>query len=152
MATRVFCDSSFDEKRNICGIGIYIENGQHHHTIQHTIPATDNNIGEIWAVYIAAILTFGKNATIYTDSVTALSYIKNQQNDTKERTATQERLHRILKTYGAKIRILKPTVEWTKGHRHDFQELAIGNSMADLLAKYGRARYYQQNDIRGKQR
>lgn len=152
MATRVFCDSSFDEKRNICGIGIFIENGQHYHAIRHTIPADDNNIGEIWAVYIASILTFGKDATIYSDSMTAISYINNEQNETKERTPAQKRLHNILKTYGYKIRVLRPKVIWTKGHIKKFQDLSIGNSMADLLAKYGRARYYEINDIRGKHR
>lgn len=149
---RIFCDSSFDEKRQVCGIGIYIENGQHHHTISHSIPATDNNIGEIWAVYIAAILSFGAGYTIYTDSITALAYINNQQNETKERTPTQQRLHNILKTYGHKIRVLRPTVQWTKGHQHKFQEIALGNGMADLLAKYGRARYYTNQNIKDKQR
>lgn len=149
---RIFCDSSYDEQRHICGIGLYIENGQHHHTISHTIPATDNNIGEIWAIYIASILSFGQPCTIYTDSTTALAYIKNQQNDIKERTPEAKRRHELLKAYGQKIRVLRPTVEWTKGHRPYFQELALGNGMADLLAKYGRAKYYSRNNIKDKQR
>lgn len=149
---RVFCDSSFDQKRNLCGIGIYIENGQHHHTISHTIPATDNNVGEIWAVYIAAILSFGKDCTIYTDSITAIAYINNRQNDTKERTPAQQHLHDLLKTYGYKIRVLRPRVAWTKGHQHKFQEIALGNGIADLLAKYGRAKYYSYQDIKDKGR
>lgn len=152
MSVRIFCDSSFDEKRNVCGIGIYIENGQHHHTINHWIPATDNNIGEIWAVYIAALLSFGKECTIYTDSMSALSYINNRQNESRERNQTQERLHRIMKTYGNKIRALNPNIVWTKGHQHKIQEIALGNGMADLLAKYGRTKYYHIKGIWDKQR
>ena len=139
---KIFTDSSLDEKRGICGIGIYIIKGASNRTISHWIECNDNNYGELWAVYQASILGHGRDCIIYTDSLTALTYINGNENIEKIRTQEQYIRHKRMQLLAYKIRRLKPHVEWTKGHLKYFQENAIGNQIADNLSKQARAKYY----------
>lgn len=139
---KIFTDSSLDEKRGICGIGIYIVKGASNRTISHWIETNDNNYGELWAIYQAAILGFGKDCTIYTDSMTAISYINGNENIEKIRTQKQYIRHKRMQLLAYKIRRLKPNIIWTKGHLKYFQEIPIGNQIADNLSKQGRMKYY----------
>lgn len=139
---RIFTDSSFDETKGICGIGLYIEpDNSKPFTLSHYIKSDDNNYGEMHAVYIASILGHGKDCTIYTDSQCAISYIKNQVKE-KPRSKEQYERHQRLRLIGYKIRKLNPKVEWCKGHHKVFQHIAIGNQIADSLSKLGRAKFY----------
>ena len=139
---RIFTDSSFDDKRNICGIGLYIEDGSVSYTISNFVPANDNNYGEMYAIYLAAIIAHGKDCTIYTDSITAVAHIKNTVRD-KPRTQEEYRRFKKLQLMGYKIRQLKPNVVWIKGHRKFYQQICIGNQLADMLARQGRAKCYE---------
>lgn len=135
----IYTDCSYNDKLGIAGIGLYIKDGVKRKTISSWMPATDNNIGEIWAIYIASILLSGKKGTIYTDSATALAYIKNEVKE-KPRTREQFERHQRMRLIAYKIRRLNPNVEKVKGHDHRFQEVAISNAIADLLAKEGIAK------------
>ena len=137
----IFTDSSFDEKNKVAGIGLLIKDGVKQKTISNWIPAPDNNFGEIWAIYLASILMNGKEGTIYTDSQTALSYIHGHDTD-KPRTQEQYIRHQRMRLMAYKIRKLKPKVEWVKGHTHTYKSNSVSNSLADLLAKQGRSKFY----------
>ena len=139
---KIFTDSSLDENKGICGIGIYIVKGASNRTISHWIETNDNNYGELWAIYMAAILAHGKDCTIYTDSMTAISYINGNENIEKIRTQKQYIRHKRMQLLAYKIRRLKPKIIWTKGHLKYFQEIPIGNQIADNLSKQGRMKYY----------
>ena len=139
---KIFTDSSLDEKKGICGIGLYVMKGASNRTISHWIETNDNNYGELWAIYMAAILAHGKDCTIYTDSMTAICYINGNENIEKPRTQEQYIRHKRLQLLAYKIRRLEPTVLWTKGHLKYFQEIPIGNQIADNLSKQARAKYY----------
>lgn len=141
-AMKIYTDSSFDEKRNVCGIGLYIEDGAMSYNISNFISATDNNFGEMYAIYLAAIIAHGKDCIIYTDSMTAVAHINNYVKGDKPRSPQEYERYQRLRLMGYKIRQLKPTVVWLKGHRKYFQQNCIGNQLADTLAKQGRAKYY----------
>lgn len=139
---KIFTDASLDDKRKIAGVGIYIVKGASNRTISHWIKCENVNFAELWAIYQAAILGFGKDCTIYTDSLTAIQYIEGKENNEKPRTKEQYIRHKQLQLLAYKVRRLKPHVEWTRGHRQYFQENAIGNQIADNLSKQARAKYY----------
>jgi ribonuclease HI len=138
----IFCDSSYDNDNKIAGIGLLIKDGVKQKTISNWIPAPDNNFGEIWAVYMAAILMGGKDGTIYTDSQTALLYFQNKVKD-KPRTKEQYIKHQRMRLMGYKIRKLGAKVEWTKGHVANFKPKSVDNALADALAKQGRSKFYR---------
>ena len=138
----IFCDCSYDSKNKIAGIGLLIKDGVKQKTVSNWIQAPDNNFGEIWAVYQAAILMGGKEGTIYTDSMTAVQYINNQIKD-KPRTREQYENHQRMRLMGYKIRKLKANVEWTKGHVGNFKQKSVDNALADCLAKQGRSKFYR---------
>lgn len=140
---KIFTDSSYDEKRKVCGIGIYIEKDCENTTISNFITTDDNNYGEMFAIYLAAIIGHGKNCTIYTDSLTAVDYIEDK---IKEKPRDEEAYirHQRLRLLAYKIRRLKPDIKWIKGHQKHYQQLCIGNQLADLLAKQGRAKLYER--------
>lgn len=138
----IFCDCSYDSKNKIAGIGLLIKDGVKQKTVSNWIQAPDNNFGEIWAVYQAAILMGGKEGTIYTDSMTAVQYINNQIKD-KPRTREQYENHQRMRLMGYKIRKLGANVEWTKGHVANFKQKSVDNALADALAKQGRSKYYR---------
>lgn len=67
---KIFIDSSFDDKKEIAGIGIIIEkNGVIKKPISNYIQAPSNNYAELWACYLGAILSGGAECTIYSDSL-----------------------------------------------------------------------------------
>lgn len=138
----IFCDSSYDNDNKIAGIGLLIKDGVKQKTISNWIPAPDNNFGEIWAVYMAAILMGGKDGTIYTDSQIALLYFQNKVKD-KPRTKEQYIKHQRMRLMGYKIRKLGVNVEWTKGHVSNFKPKSVDNALADALAKQGRSKFYR---------
>lgn len=137
----IFTDASFDEKRGVAGIGLLIRKGAKQTNISNWIPAPDNNYAELWAIYMASILMGGRDGVIYTDSQTALSYIKNEIKE-KPRTKEQYERHQRMRLLAYKVRRLNPKVEKVKGHESKYQEKPLSNNMADLLAKFGRSKYY----------
>lgn len=139
---KIFTDASLDEKRGIAGIGIYIVKGASNRTISHWIETDNINYAELWAIYQASILGFGKDCTIYTDSVVAMQYINGEEAKDKQRTKEQYIRHKQMQLLAYKVRRLHPNIIWTKGHRKYFQENAIGNQIADNLSKQGRVKFY----------
>ena len=138
----IYTDASFDEKRGVAGIGLLIRKGAKQTNISNWIPAPDNNYAELWAIYMASILMSGRDGVIYTDSQTALSYIKNEIKE-KPRTKEQYERHQRMRLLAYKVRALNPKVEKVKGHESKYQEKPLSNNMADLLAKFGRSKYYR---------
>ena len=139
---KCYVDSSFDDKRKVAGIGIVIQNGEKQQVYSHWIPCNSNNYGELWAVYIASILTHGKQGVIYTDSECALAYLENRINPERPRTQAQYIEHQKMRVLAYKVNRLHPNVQKVKAHTRQFKFLAIGNAMADLCAKNGRAKFY----------
>lgn len=135
----IFVDSSFDDKKGIAGIGLYIKNGVKERCISNWIPTDNNNFSEMFGIYLASILIHGKKGTIYTDSQTALAYINNQVGD-KPRTQEQYIRHQHMRVLAYKIRRLGANIQKTKAHDKRLQKDAIANNIADLLAKSGRAK------------
>lgn len=139
---QVYCDSSFDEKRHIAGIGITIIDGQKRRTFSNWIKARTNNEGELFAIYLASILSEGKGI-IYTDSQVAMSYVENTIKD-KPRTQEQFINHKYCEYWAYKIRKQNVRLEKIKAHQHVLQVHPMGNRMADLLANEGRAKFYER--------
>lgn len=139
---KCYVDSSFDDKRGVAGIGIVIQNGEKQQVYSHWIPCNSNNYGELWAIYIASILTHGKQGIIYTDSECALAYLENKINNERPRNHAQYVEHQKMRVLAYKVRKLNPNVQKVKAHTKQMKFLAIGNAMADLLAKQGKCKYY----------
>ena len=139
---KAYCDSSFDEKRKIAGIGIVIENGQKRKITSTWIKAQSNNEAELFAIHLASILTEGKGE-IYTDSQTAISYIKGEIKD-KPRTKEQYLRHKHCEYWAYQIRKRGILPQKIKAHQKYHQTHSIGNRMADLLANEGRAKFYER--------
>ena len=137
----VYTDASYDDNKHICGMGIVIQDGVKQRTISNWCSADSVHYGEMFAIYMAAVLTNGKNATIYTDSAVALAYINGEVKD-KPRTSQQYYLHQSMKVLAYKINKLDVNVEKVKAHANNFKKKSIGNSLADVLAKQGRSKYY----------
>lgn len=140
---KIFVDASLDEKRGVAGIGIYVVRGASHRAISQWFRTDDVNEAELWGIYQAAILGHGKDCTIYTDSQTALSYVQKTVKD-KPRTVEQFFRHKRMEWLACQVRRLNPKVEWIRGHCKYFQELPIGNNVADMMAKDGRRKFYEQ--------
>lgn len=134
---RIYTDCSYDPYSHVCGLGLYIEDGVVTRTISTRINADNNNYGELFAIYLAAILSHGKDCTIYTDSQIAMSFVKGNVKCNAETVDSYERFQR-LRLLGYKIRQLKPVLAWVRGHQKDLNSHSIGNQLADLLAKQGR--------------
>lgn len=113
---KIFTDASFDEKRQIAGIGIYMMRGASNRTISHWIRTDNVNYAELWAIYQASILGLGKDCTIYTDSMTAIQYINGAENTEKPRTQAQYIRMRQMQVLAYKIRRLKPHIELSLIH------------------------------------
>ena len=139
---KVFTDASYDDKRGVCGIGIVIQDGVKQRTISNWCVADSVHYGEMFAIYMAAVLTNGKNATIYTDSAVALAYINGEVKEERQRNTSQYYLHQQMKVLAYKINKLDVNVEKVKAHANNFKKKSIGNSLADVLAKQGRSKYY----------
>ena len=137
-----YADSSFDERMNIAGIGIMIKKGEKERVYSTWIKAQSNNEAELFAVYLAGILT-EQQGIIYTDSQTAIAYIAGNIKD-KPRTKEQYIRHKHCELIAYKIRKLGLSVDKIKGHRRVYQSHAMGNNIADMLAKAGRAKFYER--------
>lgn len=139
---KVYCDSSFDDRRGIAGIGVTIVDGEKRRTYSSWIRARSNNEGELFAIHLASILSEGRGI-IYTDSQCALTYISGLVQD-KPRTREQYLNHKHCEYWAKQIRRRGVSAEKIKAHQKTFQVHSIGNRMADLLANEGRAKYYAQ--------
>ncbi len=139
---KAFCDSSFDEKKGVAGIGIVVCDGQKRKVYSNWIVASSNNEAELFAIHLASILTEGKGI-IYSDSQTAISYINNEIKD-KPRTREQYIRHKMCEYWAYQIRQRGITVEKIKAHTSYFQTHLIGNRFADLAANEGRAKFYER--------
>lgn len=142
MQITAYADASFDEKNNVAGIGILIKKGEKERIYSFWTRAHSNNEAELFAVYMAGILTEQKGV-IYTDSQTALDYVAGSIKD-KPRTKEQFIRHKHCELVAYKIRKLGLTLGKIKGHRHVYQSHAMGNNLADMLAKAGRAKFYEK--------
>lgn len=138
----IYTDASWDSKRNIAGIGIYVKDGEKERVFSNWVPALSINEAELAALYIGGILTGGKGK-VYTDSQTALSYIRGEIKE-KARTREQYIRHKRCEMWAYKIRKLSIFPEKIKAHQHTFQTHALGNRMADLLSQAGRAKFYEK--------
>lgn len=142
MTKQIWCDASYDDKRKVAGFGIVIKDkGVKTRSISNWIPATSINYAEMFAIYQAAILA-GGDGVIYTDSQTALTYLYGSIKD-KPRTREQYIHHQNMRVLAYKIRRLGVRVEKVKAHQRTYHEGALCNNMADLMAKYGRSKYYE---------
>lgn len=137
---KVFTDASYDDKRGVCGIGIVIQDGVKQRTISNWISATNVHYGELFAIYMAAVLTNGKNATIYTDSAVAIAYLNNEVKE-RPRTTEQYYKHQEMKVLAYKVNKLDVKVEKVKAHANNFKQDSLSNSLADVLSKMGRSKF-----------
>ena len=142
MPIKCYCDSSFDEKRGIAGVGVVIEDGSKRRVVSNWIKARSNNEAELFAIHLASILTEGKGV-IYTDSQTAIEYIKHDIKD-KPRSLEQYIRHKHCEYWAYQIRRRGIIPEKIKAHQKTFQTHSIGNRLADLLANEGRAKFYER--------
>ena len=141
---KVFTDASYDDKRGVCGIGIVIQDGVKQRTISNWVCATNVHYGEMFAIYMAAVLCNGKDATIYTDSAVALAYLNNEVKE-RPRTTQQYYKHQEMKVLAYKIHKLGVNVEKVKAHAKNFKQITLGNSLADVLSKMGRSKFLLTN-------
>ena len=139
---KAYCDSSFDEKQGIAGIGVIVEDGSKRRMVSNWIKARSNNEAELFAIYLADILTEGKG-TIFTDSQTAISYIEC---DIKEKPRTREQFirHKYCEYWACLIRKRNIRPQKIKAHQKVFQTHSIANRFADLAANEGRAKFYER--------
>lgn len=139
---RIYTDASFDIKKQIAGIGIVIKDGLKERTHSNWVKARTINAAELIAIYVGGIF-LDKAGDIYTDSQTAISYIKKEIQD-KPRNREQYLNHLECKYWACKIRKLGVSVQKIKAHERTFQTHSIGNRMADLMANNGRAKFYER--------
>ncbi len=142
-AMELYTDSSW--QKGIAGIGIYVIDGVKTRQISNCIPCENNNLGEMFAIKIACILAGGKKATIYTDSQTAIDYIKGNvrpKTPSDFKYKSQWIAYNQMKVLAYEINQINPniTFEKVKAHRHDFRIGHLNNAMADILAKQGYAK------------
>lgn len=140
---KAYCDSSFDNQRGIAGIGVIVEDGSKRRVFSNWITAKSNNEAELFAVYLADILTEG-HGIIYTDSQTAIAYITGNLKE-KPRSREQYIRHKHCEYWARKIRNRGINPEKIKAHTKVFQTHLIGNRFADLAANEGRAKFYEYN-------
>lgn len=141
-AMKAYVDASFDDKRKIAGVGIFIKDGQKERVFSVWTRAKAINDAELFAIHLASILLQGQGV-IYTDSQTAISYINNQIKD-KPRTHEQYLNHMQCRYWAKQISRRGIQVEKIKGHVKNFNKHFIGNNLADLLAKGGRSQFYER--------
>lgn len=142
MAIKCYCDSSYDERKGIAGIGVVIENGTKRRVVSNWIKAHSNNEAELFAIHLAGILTEGKGI-IYSDSQVAIDYIERGVKD-KPRTPEQYIRHKHCEFWAYQIRKRGLKVEKIKAHQKIYQTHSMGNRMADLLANEGGAKFYER--------
>lgn len=139
---KAYCDASFDDKKCIAGIGITIIDGQKRRMYSSWIKAKTINEAELFAIHLAGIL-ISANGEIYSDSQTAISYVKGEIKP-KVRSPEQYINHKRCEFWAYQIRNRGIIPEKIKAHENIFQVHSIGNRMADLLAREGRAKFYDR--------
>lgn len=127
---KAYVDSSWRD--GIAGFGIFIKDGVKEKIFSNWIRTDNNNYGELWAIYQAAIICACHDAVIYTDSQTAIQYLNKAIKD-KKRTPEQYIRHQQMKVLAYKINRLGVRVEYIKGHVKN----EYNNNMADFLAHIG---------------
>lgn len=138
-----YTDANID-KNGVAGIGIVIiENDKRKEYALFTKCRTIN-AAEIFAIHLASILTHGQ-ALVYTDSQTALSYIRGEIKD-KPRTRAQYLNHLECKYWAYQIkRNPGVVVEKVKAHTNHRNEHAGNNRLADTLAMLGYLKNRERN-------
>ena len=140
---KAYCDSSFDDKCGIAGIGIIIDNGIKRKLFSVWMQARSNNEAELFAIHLASILTAGEGI-IYTDSQVAIDYVERGVKD-KPRNHEQFIRHKCCEYWAYQIKRRGIQLEKIKAHQRVFQTHSIGNRFADLAANEGRAKFYERN-------
>ena len=143
---KAYCDSSFDDRTGVAGIGIVVCDGTKRRLVSNWITARSNNEAELFAIYLASILTEGQGI-IYTDSQTALSYINGEIKD-KPRNHEQFLRHKQCLYWATLIKHRGISLEKIKAHQHVYQTHSMGNRFADLAANEGRAKFYERGKTR----
>ena len=138
-----YTDASFNMKNKVGGWGVVIQDGLKERHYSSWIPCEDVNYVELFAIYIAGILLEGKGK-VYTDSQTAISYIKGEIRDEKPRTHSQYINHQKMRVLAHKINKLNLDVVKIKAHSRVIEDKAINNNIADLCARKGLAKYFQR--------
>lgn len=138
-----YTDASFNMKNKVGGWGVVVQDGLKERYYSSWIPCEDVNYVELFAIYIAGILLEGKGK-VYTDSQTALSYIKGEIRKDKPRTHSQYINHQKMRVLAHKINKLNLVVEKVKAHSRIIEDKAINNNIADLCARKGLAKYFQR--------
>lgn len=138
-----YTDASFNMKNKVGGWGVVIQDGLKERHYSSWIPCEDVNYVELFAIYIAGILLEGKGK-VYTDSQTAISYIKGEIRDEKPRTHQQYINHQKMRVLAHKINKLNLDVVKIKAHSRIIEDKAINNNIADLCARKGLAKYFQR--------
>lgn len=144
----IYVDSSYDQKRGIAGIGIIIEeNGVTKKPISMWIKAPDNNWGELWGIYQAAILSGGAETVVISDSQVALDYVAGNREFRSKPDWTQEKFikHNQMRVLAHNARSVSRNVrfEWIKAHTNKLQVKPMMNKLADMYANLGRSKYYE---------
>ncbi len=142
---KAYCDSSFDDRLSVAGIGVVIREGEKERVYSTWLKVHSNNEGELFAIHLASILT-ERQGIIYTDSQTAITYINGSIKD-KPRTREQYIRHKHCEYWAVQIRRRNIHVEKIKAHEKKFQSHCMGNRLADLLAQTGRAKFYERRNI-----
>ena len=136
-----YTDANIDRK-GIAGIGIVIIDGGKRKEYALFTKCRTINAAELYAVHLANILTHGQ-AVIYTDSQTAISYIKNEIKD-KPRTREQYLNHLECKYWAYQIRRSPCNVCKVKAHTNRHNKAAGNNKLADTLAMLGALKFYER--------
>lgn len=137
-----YTDASID-KEGIAGIGIVIIQGDKRKEYALFTNCRTINGAELYAIQMASILTHGQ-ALIYTDSQTALSYIKGDIKD-KPRSREQYLNHLECKYWACQIKKNKGIrVQKVKAHTNRRNNHAGNNKLADTLAMLGQLKGYDK--------
>ena len=141
---KIYTDASYDEKKQIAGIGILVCKGSRRDLVSNWCEAKSINEAELKAIYTACVLAGGEECEIITDSQTALQYIQSGVKD-KPRTQEQYIRHKHCELMAYKIRKF-PNITFSKikGHQNNYQSQSMGNRISDILASEGRAKFYER--------
>ena len=141
---KIYTDASYDDKKGIAGMGIVVCKGQKRRTISNWGSFKSINEAELFAIYLGFFLLGGESCEIITDSQTALQYIERGVRD-KPRTKEQYIRHKHCELWAYKIRKFKNcTFTKEKAHTNKFQMSSVWNSLADILSREGRAKFYER--------
>lgn len=147
---RIYSDSSFDDVRKVSGIGCVLIRGEQRRVFSGWKHSSTNNEGELYAIWFALNLCPKEHVTLYTDSQFAINIISNPIPKDKPLTPEQKENRDRCRFWAYKIRqqiknLASFEIEHIKAHTGKFQQHYINNQLADLLAKEGRAKFYESN-------